>query len=545
MSTLTERPAATAAPTRTGTLALARLALRRDRVRLPIWVLGITVSLLGTAAMFPGLYPDAAARQARATIMASPAAVALGGPRIGLDDYTFGAMMTNEMLGMVAVVVALMAIFTVVRHSRAEEEDGRAELVLAGVVGRRAPTTAALVVAVGASALVGALCAVGLGATGLDSITWPGSVLYGAALAATGLVFAAVAAVTVQLTEHARTASGLAGLALGVAYAVRAVGDVTQTWISWLSPIAWAQRTEAYVANLWWPLALSLAAAVALLAVAGSLAGRRDLGSGLRAPRPGPPHASARLRDPFSLAARLERGTLVAWVVSIAAFGLLYGTLLAQVETFAGDLSKFEAVLAGFGVDDVVKAFLSLLAVLLSLTGSVVGVLSVQRARREEESGRADAVLTGPVPRARWLGAFATLGAAGGAAVLLAGALGVGLSGSAVTGDVSVLGGILVGALVQLTPLLAVVGLAVGLYGWWPRALPLAWVVLGYGTVVAVLGGLLGLPDWARRLSPFQLVPLVPGEPFTPWPVLAMLACAVLLVGAGLRGIARRDLGTG
>ena len=40
-----------------------------------------------------------------------------------------------------------MSILLVVRHTRADEETGRAELVGAGVVGRHAPLAAALVVA--------------------------------------------------------------------------------------------------------------------------------------------------------------------------------------------------------------------------------------------------------------------------------------------------------------------------------------------------------------------------------------------------------------
>ena len=71
--------------------------------------------------------------------MGSPATVALAGPRIGVDDYTFGAMMTNEMLALTSIVVALMSIFMVVRHTRGEEETGRSELVLANPVGQLAP----------------------------------------------------------------------------------------------------------------------------------------------------------------------------------------------------------------------------------------------------------------------------------------------------------------------------------------------------------------------------------------------------------------------
>ena len=48
-----------------------------------------------------------------------------------------------------AIFAALMAIFLVVRHTRADEEAGRLELVGSAAVGRLAALTAALGVAVG------------------------------------------------------------------------------------------------------------------------------------------------------------------------------------------------------------------------------------------------------------------------------------------------------------------------------------------------------------------------------------------------------------
>ena len=188
------------------------------------------------AQSFPPLYPDAASRQARAVLMSSPGAMAFGGPGIGLDDYTLGAMMTNEMLGLTTLLVALMSIFTVMRHSRHDEEAGRTELVLTAPVGRRAPLGAAVAVAALANLLLAVLTAVGLASLGIESIDWSGSILYGGAYAMVGLVFAGVAAVTAQLTEHGRGASAMAALGFGIAFALRAVGDISAEPLSWLSP---------------------------------------------------------------------------------------------------------------------------------------------------------------------------------------------------------------------------------------------------------------------------------------------------------------------
>ena len=548
MGTATLAPAA--APSRsgsvlTGTGRLIRFALRRDRVRLPAWILGIAGTLVLTAASFPSIYPDAAARQARALLMGSPATVALAGPQIGVDDYTFGAMMTNEMLALTSIVVALMSIFTVVRHTRGEEETGRSELVLANPVGRYAPLVTGLSVALIANLLLWLLTAVGLGSLGIESITWAGSWLFAAALVSVGLVFAGVAAVTAQVSEHARAASSLAGLALAIAYSVRALGDVLESGLSWLSPVAWAQRTYAYVDDRWWPLLLSLALTAVLVALAMRLNARRDFGAGLRQPRRGPATGSPRLATSLALALHNQRIALVAWAGSLGLFGLTYGTLLGEIEGFAEDLGDTLTDVLGPGAEEnLLKAFVALLAVLMSMFASVFSAMAILRARSEETSGLAENVLATPTSRIGYLAGHTTVAVVGGAIVTLAGALGLGLTGAAAAGEPAVLGQILVGAAVQIVPLILVVSVAVALFGLVPRWTAMVWVVVGFGMVASMIGGLLGLPQWVLDSSPWAIVPMLPIEPFTIWPVLGMLAVSAVLFALGFWGFRRRDLQT-
>jgi len=529
----------------TGVGQLLRFALRRDRIRLPAWVLGISLALALTAAAFPGLYPDEAARQARAALMGSPATVALAGPEIGVSDYTFGAMMTNEMLALTTVVVALMSIFTVVRHTRGDEEEGRSELVLANPVGRYAPLATGLAMAGIANLALAVLTAVMLGSQELESITWSGSWLYAAALVSVGLVFAGVAAVTVQVSEHARSASSLAGLVLGVAYTIRAVGDVTDSGLSWLSPVAWAQRTYAYVDDRWWPLLLSVALTALLILLAVRLNARRDFGAGLRQPRPGPVAGSPRLSTSLALALHNQRVALIAWAVSLGLFGLMYGTLLGEVEGFADELgSTIDDILGAAAAESLIEAFLALLAVIMSMLASVYAVLAILRARSEETSGRAEHVLATPTSRSRFLAAHTTAATVGGVLVLLTAVLGIGLTGSATLGDAGVLGQLLTAGAVQLTPLVLIVSVAVAMFGLAPRLTNVVWIPVVYGMVASMIGGLLGLPQWALDLSPWAMVPMLPAESFRTWPVLAMLAVSGMLMALGFWGFRRRDLQT-
>ena len=159
-------------------------------------------------------------------------------------------------------------------------------------MGRHAHLTAALAAAAVVDVAVGVLLGLCLGGSGLD---WGGAWLYGAAHTAVGLVFAALAAVTVQITGNSRGASGLALAALLAAYMLRAAGDVGSAWLSWLSPIGWAQRSYPFLDDRWWPLLLAVGFAAVLVVVGFALSVRRDVGAGLRATRAGRPQASALL----------------------------------------------------------------------------------------------------------------------------------------------------------------------------------------------------------------------------------------------------------
>src|SRR6185369_654316 len=124
-----------------GTGALVRLALRLDRVRLTVWVLLLAVMPAGTAANYQKLYPTEESLQVVRGVLTNPSLVALNGP---LFHLSIGALTAWKIGVTEFVLVALMSVLTVVRHTRNEEETGRQELVSAGVVGRYAPLTAAL-----------------------------------------------------------------------------------------------------------------------------------------------------------------------------------------------------------------------------------------------------------------------------------------------------------------------------------------------------------------------------------------------------------------
>ena len=523
-----------------GTLLLLYLHVSRRRILL--WTVGLTALNVSMTTALPGLYPDAATRQLRAALIgSSPAAVSFSGPGFGLDDYTFGAMMTNEMLGFVAILVALMSVFLVVRHGRGDEEAGRTELVRAGIVGRRAPMAAAFCVAAGASLAVGLLTAAGLAFSGVPSLTAKGSLVYGAALSSVGLVFAGIGLLTSQVAEHARTASGLAGLTIGIAYLLRALGDIGENPLRWLSPIGWAQQTGAYVLDRTWPLGLAVTVTVVLVLLAVLLNDRRDHGAGTVHPRPGPAAGAASLGTPLGLALRLQRTTVLAWALSLVAFAAIYGTLMSEVEKFASENPVIQELLAARGTS-LLAAFLAMIVSLFTMFASIYAIQAVLRIHTEEASGRAEVVLATKVSRTGWAIPHIVIACIAGALISLLAATALGGSGAAALARPDVLGDALAGAAANLPALLVTVGAAVLFMGWWPRLAVLSWLVIGWAIFASMLGGLLQLPQWAINLSPFAHVSAVPAEPVAWTPTLTMTALGIALIVAGLVGLRHRDL---
>ncbi|WP_371102173.1 ABC transporter permease [Streptomyces sp. PU_AKi4] len=546
-ATTAEAPAPTATATVGNTLAgtrtLMRFALRRDRIRLPVWILALFLGTLSTANSYKTLYADPEDRANVVSTMDSPAGLAMSGPRHYLDDYNFGSMLGHQMIGFMAVLVGLMSVLIITRHTRAEEETGRAELVRSTVVGRHAHLAAALSVAVLANLVLALLLAFGLSGMGLEGVDTAGSLLYGLTHAAVGIVFAAVAAITAQVTAHTRGASGMALAVIGVAFVLRAAGDSGSSGaLSWLSPIGWVQRTYVFVDNRWWPLLLCAALAVACAATGFVLSTRRDVGAGLRPEKLGRPVASEALGTPIGFALRLHRGMLAGFGAGLFVMGAMYGSILGDAEDMLKDIDQFQEALDRIGGASVAESFASMVMVVITVVAAVYGVMAALRPRSEETAGRAEPLLSTGLSRTRWVGSHLAVAMSGGTLVLLLAGLGFGVSGAASAGDGALFPKLVGAALAYAPALWVTVGVAVVLFGWFPRASAAAWIVPVYAFVIGYLGQLLQFPDWMNNLSPFGHVPRLPAADMDWTPLFLLTLVAAGLVWLGLAGFRRRDL---
>ncbi len=527
----------------TGTASLMRLGLRRDRVRLPLWLLVFAVLTVGVAASWDRLYPTPESRlELQRTLALDPSLSAILGPLF--DPLSTGGLTAWRTVAGALVVLSLVVAFVVVRHTRAEEAEGRAELVRAGLVGRSAPLAAALLTAATYCGGVLVLCTIALAGRGLPLA---GSLAYGAAVGLNAFVFASVAALTAQLARTSRAANGLAGLVIGVGFALTAYGNSQGgSALVWASPFGWAEQVRAFADERWALLLLPLVTSAVLCVVALSLAVRRDLGASLLPTRRGRASAAGWVRGPVGLAWRLDRGWLLAWLLATAAMGAFVGPLLSgSLDVVSANPSLAQAITALGGTGSLTDAFIVVMVGLFALTAAGYGVATVLRLRSEETSGRAEQVWTSPATRRAWLAGHTSTALVGATLQLLVGGLLLGATyGAASGGSAAELGWrSLLAALVTAPAVWLVVAVPVALVGVAPRwAATLGWALLGWCVLVGWFGVILGLPDWLARTAPTGQVPLWPSEPMRWLPEIVLTAVASALLAVGAVGLRRRDL---
>jgi ABC-2 type transport system permease protein len=533
----------------TGRLAgvgeLTRLALRRDRVMLPVWAYVLAGSLAEVAFSLRGLYPTAARRDALvASVAGNPALSFLYGHLHGSSP---GALTAWRYLAYSTLGAGLMSIFLVVRHTRADEQAGRLELVGSAAVGRRAALTSALAVAATANAVVLALI---VAVAVLLRLPAAGAVAYGLATAGCGLVFAALAAVAAQASGTPRGARGLALAVLAAGFALRGAGDSAGArgpeWLSWLSPAGWAEQVRPFAGDRWAVLALPALAAALLTGLAYVLAAHRDLGAGLFATRPGPATAGAALSGPAGLAWRLQRANLAGWALGLLAMGVAVGAAAKGVGALLGTSSQVRQAFERIGGQQALtSAYLAAVMSLAGLAAAGYAVSAALRLRGEESARLAEVVLVTPTGRLRWAVSHLAVVITGTAVVLAAAGLGAGLGYGLRAADVGTqVPRLLEAALVQLPAALVVAAAAVALFGLRPAwSVTGGWVALGLATLAALLGPTLRLPQWLADIFPFGHVPRLPGSALTATPLIWLSVAALALAAAGLAGLRHRDLG--
>ncbi len=539
----------------TGTWRLVRLALRRDRIKLPAWIVALSSMF---ALSIPAIQESVAATAEERLLYASTVANSIVS-RIfegAIDGPSFGSILTTELFVFMSVLMAFMCTLAVVRHTRQNEESGSAELISSTIVGRYASLSAALIVSIGASLITGLIMFASLAQN--EELSTQGSLGLAMALSGVGIAFAGIAAITAQVSETARGANSMAGAAVAASYALRAIGDgfgnvdatglsVQSMWASWLSPIGWGQQIYPYTQENWWVFSLFVGFAVMAVAAAFLILRHRDVGLGLIATRKGPAVAAKRLLSPLGLGWRLQRGVIYGWMIAFAIYGSLVGGVAKEFEAL---IQENEMMREMFGAANQNADFADIMFGSMFIYVGAIGVAycvqALLKMRSEELKGHLEAVAGTAVNRMRWMLSHITWMVIGMALIMFVAGVAAGAVHALVSSNEWIdplrVGGI---ALAQLPAMLALAGAIVLVYG-----VRSSWsTIFAWGSfigmlVVTQLGAMLSFPQWVMNISPFGHLSTYPAEPLAWTPILLLLSFAVVSTVVGLVAFRKRDFVT-
>ncbi|MDQ0352244.1 ABC-2 type transport system permease protein [Alkalibacillus filiformis] len=521
---------------------IALWQMKQDRVRIPVWIISFLIMTVTTATLFESLYPSAEDRMQLAHSVVNPAITALLGPAYGVDNYDVGAILAHQMLLLTAVVVAVMSILIVTRHTREDEEDGRAELISSLPVGRLSNVTSTLLVQLIVYITLSLFIGLVLVSINIPSITVEGSFLYGAALGVTGFLFAAVTAVMAQLSETARGTMGLSFAVMLTFYLIRAIGDVSYDPLSWFSPLGWMLESRVFVENNWWMILLMFAVAFLIAMIAMYLNAIRDVGAGLLPSKPGKPHASKWLKSPLGFTIRMQRTSIIAWTIGMFVFGATYGSVLVETDTYVAEIEIMAQMLGedlGTGFE-LIEQFIVMLGAIISIVATIPMILSMYRLSKEEKNNRIEQVVATTLSRRKLIGSYLLTALIISVLIMASAAFGMALAG-ALTLDELAFSTAFNAIIVYLPATWVMIGLAalcVGLGKW----KGLTWLYLGYAFIVIYLGGILEFPSWMKSLSPYELVPGLPVEEMNWSALFGLIMMTILLIVISLQLYANRDL---
>ena len=552
-------------------LKLTKFLLRRERVISSVWILVLTVVVVGlVVGMYEAIpYAD---RDALISMFENPALVAMMGPNYATLADGFGAMYTTLMLLWTALTVGLMNIFLIVRNTRADEEKGRFEVLRSLPVGRLANLNAAFITALIVNVILALVVGLGMFAVGDVSMDLSGSLLWGAALGAIGLVFAAFAGLFSQLSSNSRGAMGYSFAALGFFYLLRAPGDMNPDLeiLSRISPLGLVLRTQAYAGNYWWPILILIVVAVVVAAVAYRLNYLRDIEQGIIPARPGRADGSILMRTPTGFTFRLLKVSLIIWFLSMFSFAGSYGTVLGEVDEFIANNEMYQQLMlgpagvefvteAGLSSDEIVdilraavaaegftlpELFASTINNIMAIFALVPVLLFILKVKSEEKDTRAELVLATPVCRYKYIGGYAAIAFIFAIIIPIAYALGIFLVGQPMMANPEdlTLGFLLQSNLLYIPASWFMIGLTIFLIGLKPKAVGLIWGYFAFSFLIMFFGRMEIFPAWTEYLSPFGWIPLLPMDEVTVLPLVVLTTIAVVLTGFGFYFYRNRDI---
>ncbi|WP_010623135.1 ABC transporter permease [Paucilactobacillus suebicus] len=493
---------------------LTRMNLRRDWLKIVVWIAVLAGMMAGAAGKFDSLYGSKASMNSIVTTLKTPAMVSLLGPFTANKPYTVAVIYGAEMVVFMGLIAAMMNIYFAIHATRSEEDDGVTEYVLAHGVGRQSPLLASVGELVFINLVAGVIEVIGIQAASMSGTTANGSWLFGIGLAAFGFMFGMVSLLTAQIFNNARSATIWSYLVLGITFVARMVTDIQNPDYTWWTVYGWIEKLNLYNGNNWGPVLLILAMSIVILAVTVGISATRDIGAGLIAQRDGRNKASVFLRGPLTLLMRIDRVSFAVWFASLFVLGAMYGSIFGTIGNLMKTNPTIAQLLSSGAVSSANRAIVMSFANKLSLVFAVVAtipiLITIFRINGDERKGYLEMMHAKPISRGKMFFSYSIH-----AMVVGTGTLFLAVLGMAVVGNASMKSPVLVSrflrSFIAFWPAILIAGgVAALLVALWPRIQTVAWIVPVYGIFSLYFGPLVKLPKSLQQVSPYGWINNVP-----------------------------------
>ncbi|ANZ32440.1 ABC transporter permease [Staphylococcus carnosus] len=514
--------------------------LKRNKWKMFFWLAGLIILTLIIPPAFKNIYPDNKELIPVFEMFKSPAMEAMLG-KAHLSHVNLATMFAYEMQLFTVILVAIMNILFVAKDTRGEEEDGCLEIMRALPIGRDTVLASAVIQRVIVNIVLGLVIGVGLSIINIPHFTTEGNFLYGASLAASGLMFGMLTLMVAQLAATRSQTVGISISLLLIMYLLRAIGDVSAEGLSNAIPLGWIPHTEVYSNNHWWPIVALMITVAVLLIISFVLNGRRDAEAGMLPTLAGRAEAGWLLKSTLGMQFRLQRTGIITWGIGMFVLGLSYGSVFGDLDAFFKNNPMLKRMLTGDGTN-YAEQFVPILMAIMGMIATIPVLMVIFKIRKEMAIHREELILSHPVSRTSYLMSFVWVGLLNSIVMIILAALGMYAGEASSMKNPIALEKIITAGAVYIPAILIFAGLAVMVVGWFEKMSVLIYLYLAYCFLVVYLGQLLDVKKWLKEMTPFGHVPRLPVADMNWPPLLWMLFIAVICIVVGMLGFRRKDI---
>jgi ABC-2 type transport system permease protein len=514
---------------------------KHDKWKLIIWVAALLLFDLYALPYINSMYPTQEARDGFKLVLENPAMIAMFGKGYGFDNYTVGAFYAHMMYVWLGLFNGLMAVMIVSKQLRAEEEEGRLEVIRSLPVGRNATLLASMIVMTITFVVFVLIKPITYLVLGIPSIDFAGSLNLSIGLGLIGIFFSFLTAVIAQVFQSNRTVMGVSfGLFLGL-YLLFSIGILSSDVLLWLSPFQWMVESQAFVNNYYWPFLITIGVTLLLGLLALYFSSIRDLDAGLIKQKTKEHKTKEYIRRPFGFALRLSKTVIIGWVVAMFVFGASYGSIFGDLETFIEGNDMLGNILPENSEYSTTVLFMSFIITVLAIVSLIPSILIMNKLSSEERKGRMELLFSHPVSRHEIAISYYLLALFVGIITLSVSALGLYSAASGVMVEPIAFRTMLSAIIVYVPSLIVFLGFSLFLSGFLPEKTWIIWVYLGFGFFVVYLGMMLGIEDWVTKFTPFGYVPNLPIDDMNWFTQIALVAIGFLLSFVGVKQYLKRN----